>query len=285
MNMLINALKDRQFWSDVGSNARDVAQGASNAAASTITGPIDAMAWALRKANVPVPEDSIGSTIWAAQKGLTAEPKNRNLGLLGEGLGMSTPIAASAGAARLAQGLLAVERNLATPQTMSSQAGMMRIPGRGQIPETASDVNKLATRFAGLLDDAKVNYTADKSGISPARYFSFDKPANATHTAEDIAQYGAEPFKVRISDHRNVHGADYSVDPHTGQTFEEMVKHVQNMGVPIANKVKPVSKAVIPDDVLEKIWGIPIDRLKQSGMLDRERGAYKLSPQGYWVKK
>lgn len=164
---------------------------------------------------------------------------NRNA--LAEGLAGFLPISlpASGRAPQIAKGLLQVGENMAARPTLNPQAGMLRIPGRGQIPENAGDVKKLSDRFGRLLDDAGVEYAFDKSNLSPARYFLFDKPASASHTAQDIQNYGADAYKVRISDHRNVHGADFSVDPHTGATFEEMLESVKNLGIPIADKVRP----------------------------------------------
>ena len=83
----------------------DFLQGASNSAASTISGPIDLIALALRKAGVPVGDPVLGSD-WMARRGLTAQPKNQIAGLLGEAAGMSAPIAAAAKAPQIARGLL-----------------------------------------------------------------------------------------------------------------------------------------------------------------------------------
>lgn len=225
---------------------RDVAQGASNAVASNVSAPVDLLAWLLRKGGVPMPSNPVGGSDWMAQKGLTREPQNRNAGLVGEFAGLTGPMVAAAKAPQLARGLLQMGENAMVPQTLNKQAGMIKTP-LGQIPETASDVKKLSARFGRLLDDAGVQYSYDKSNLSPARYFTFDKPASPLHTAQDIEKYGAEAYKVRISDHKNVHGADYSVDPHTGATFEEMLQSVKNLGVPISDKVLP--KNTIPDQV------------------------------------
>ena len=83
---LLDALRDKGFWQDVGSNAKDFAQGASNSAASNLNVPVDALAWLLRKGGVNVP-NPVGGSDWMAQQGLTVEPKNRLSGLLGEGFG------------------------------------------------------------------------------------------------------------------------------------------------------------------------------------------------------
>ena len=59
----------------------DFLQGASNSAASNVSAPVDGLAWLLRKAGLPIHSNPIGGSDWMAQKGFTAEPKNKNLGL------------------------------------------------------------------------------------------------------------------------------------------------------------------------------------------------------------
>ena len=98
-------------------------QGASNAAASTVTGPVDMLAWLLRKGGVPVGDTPIGGEAWMRQKGLMATPENKLAGLLGEGAGLAAPIVAAAKAPEIAGGLLQMGRNLATPQTLNKQTG------------------------------------------------------------------------------------------------------------------------------------------------------------------
>ena len=89
--------------------AKSFAQGMSNAAASNVSGPVDALAWLLRKTGLPIPQNPIGGSEWMAEKGLTAAPNNRLAGLLGEGAGLSAPIAAFAKAPQIAGGLLALD--------------------------------------------------------------------------------------------------------------------------------------------------------------------------------
>ena len=84
-------------------------QGASNAAASTVTGPVDMLAWLLRKGGVPVGDTPIGGEAWMRQKGLMATPENRLAGLLGEGAGLAAPIVAAAKAPQIARGLLSLD--------------------------------------------------------------------------------------------------------------------------------------------------------------------------------
>lgn len=100
----------------------------------------------------------------------------------------------------------------------------MNVTREGRIPETASDVSKLADLLAKRADSAKIDYIHDKSKISPSEYFQFTKP-------------DGEPVKLRISNHLEVYkGNDLSVDPQSKITFEEAIKSLQNSGIPIPNK-------------------------------------------------
>ena len=100
----------------------DFLQGASNAAASNISAPVDGLAWLLKKAGVDV-GTPVGGSDWMRQKGLTAEPQNKYAGLLGEAIGGVAPMLAAAKAPQIAKGLLQGAENLAAPRTMNPQAG------------------------------------------------------------------------------------------------------------------------------------------------------------------
>jgi hypothetical protein len=102
---------------------RDFLQGMSNSAASNVSAPVDGLAWLLRKAGLPIPANPVGGSDWMAQKGLTAQPQNKNMGLLGEAAGGIAPILAAAKAPQIAAGLLKAGENLAAPKTLNSQAG------------------------------------------------------------------------------------------------------------------------------------------------------------------
>ena len=100
----------------------DFFQGASNAAASNISAPVDGLAWLLKQAGMNI-EKPIGGSDWMRQKGLTAEPENKWAGLLGESVGGLAPIIAAAKAPQIARGLLQGAENLAAPRTMNPQTG------------------------------------------------------------------------------------------------------------------------------------------------------------------
>jgi hypothetical protein len=123
--------------------AKSFLQGASNAAASNVSAPVDAIAWALRKAGVPVGDAPIGGSDWMRQKGLTAEAPGAS-GLIGESVGGVAPIVASAKAAQIAKGLLQAGENLAAPATMNPQAGAIVWHGSPHKFE-AFDASKIGT--------------------------------------------------------------------------------------------------------------------------------------------
>ena len=108
--------------------AQATLQGASNAAASNVSAPVDALAWLLRKAGVPVGDAPVGGSDWMRQHGLTAEAPGVG-GLIGESVGGVVPIVASAKAAQLAKGLLQAGENLAAPRTLNPQTGAIVFHG------------------------------------------------------------------------------------------------------------------------------------------------------------
>ena len=83
----------------------DFIQGASNAAASNVSAPVDGLAWLLRKAGIPIPDAPMGGSDWMAQKGLT-RPAEGNGGLLGEAAGNIIPILAAAALAASGSGAI-----------------------------------------------------------------------------------------------------------------------------------------------------------------------------------
>lgn len=98
-------------------------QGASNSAASNLSAPVDGINWLLGKAGLPVSKTPVGGSDWLRQAGFTAEPKNRNAGLLGEAVGGVMPIVASAKAPQIAAGMNRVAANAAAPRTLNPQTG------------------------------------------------------------------------------------------------------------------------------------------------------------------
>lgn len=276
---LLAALRDPQFRRDVMNGLTDAAN--RGGVAGVLGGPVDLATMAMRPFGYSV-EKPVGGSEWVGQKMQDAGFVSPNRNALAEAL---ASVAVPGAMAKAGPALYAAEQNAMMnamapgPRSGSAaaQLGMIRIPGRGQIPETHADVKKLSDRFGRLLDDAGVSYSADKSQISPARYFTFDNPASVDPV------YGIESYKVRISDHRNVHGADFSVDPSTGKTFEEMMSEVRGLGVPIADRVRPLpvivkQRAALVDDLVmgrtaQRFGGTDTEQAAWQGLVKQAESA------------
>jgi hypothetical protein len=172
---------------------RDFAQGASNNAASTVTAPVDALAWLLRKGGVPIPENPVGGSDWARQKGLTAEPQNKLAGLLGDAAGMAVPLAAFQDAPKIARGLLQMEDNLAAPSLLNKQSGVIGFPENTSRAVRSDSIKQMADDLAAQLNNKGFQATVDHSGsvVGPSSYVKIFDP--------ETGRFIIDP--ARLSDH------------------------------------------------------------------------------------
>jgi hypothetical protein len=97
----------------------DFVQGASNAAAGAIAGPVDLINMGLLGVGLPMPQSPFGGSQWMRERGLMRDPQNRTAGLLGESVGGVLPIIAAARAPQIAAGLLQAGDNLRAPTPMN----------------------------------------------------------------------------------------------------------------------------------------------------------------------
>jgi hypothetical protein len=112
---------------------RDTAQGASNAAAGVVAGPVDLINMGLLAAGLPMPAAPVGGSQWMRDRGLMRQPGNFQAGLLGETIGNVLPIVTAARAPQIAAGLLQAGENLRAPTPMNTatrnQAGAIVFHG------------------------------------------------------------------------------------------------------------------------------------------------------------
>jgi hypothetical protein len=71
---------------------RNTAQSASNNIAETASMPVDALAWALRKMGVPVGDKPVMGSDWMREKGLTAPTQEGASKVVGDTIGMISPM-------------------------------------------------------------------------------------------------------------------------------------------------------------------------------------------------
>jgi hypothetical protein len=138
----------------------DFLQAASNSAASNVSGPVDGLAWLLRKAGLDVGEP-VGGSDWMQRKGLTRPVEPGLLGMAGETAGLLAPVAAAAKAPQIARGLLQMGENAAAPKMLGSQRGVLSMADDPQ-----HDISTAAGLKAKLLEA----YEAAR-GSSPYSYF------------------------------------------------------------------------------------------------------------------
>lgn len=153
----------------------DFLQGASNSAASNVSAPVDGLAWLLRKAGLPIPSNPVGGSDWMAQKGLTREPENRNMGLLGEAIGGIAPIVAAAKAPQIASGLLKAGDNLAAPAAMNKQAGKVFVYPQDEALATAQ------RNAAKPVSEGGLGLHPNNTPMERAKAMGFDTDATMYH--------------------------------------------------------------------------------------------------------
>lgn len=200
-------------------------QGASNAAASTVTGPVDMLAWLLRKGGVPVGDTPIGGEAWMRQKGLMATPENKLAGLLGEGAGLAAPIVAAAKAPEIAGGLLQMGRNLAAPATMNKQTGAIYLP-KGGLSSNTDDANSLAEKIKSIGLLPKVDIDPGGSVYVTAYKNNLTKSGKISKRTPEIP---IQDFKARFADHPSYWGNSISSDPFTGNTVDDALNQLQKL--------------------------------------------------------
>ena len=108
---LLGALQDKQFWRDVGGNTADLAQSASNSAATNVSAPVDLITWLMNKAGANIKEP-VGGSDWMKRVGLTRQVADSPAAMAGDTLGMIAPMLMIEKAPQAANSLLQIlERN------------------------------------------------------------------------------------------------------------------------------------------------------------------------------
>jgi hypothetical protein len=190
---LLGALQDKQFWRDVGSNANDLGQAASNSVASNVTAPVDGIAWLLRKAGVNMPTP-VGGSDWAKNAGLLREVPESPAGVAGDTLGMIAPMLMMAKAPEIARGLLQGADNMMANRTMGKQAGKVFVYPQDEALATAQRNAALPVERGGL------GLPEGNTPMDRAKAMGFD--TEGVHTSRhgidtnvlDSGKYAMAPF-------------------------------------------------------------------------------------------
>jgi len=284
--------------------AMDFLQGASNAAASNVSGPIDLLAFALRKIGFPVPEDPVLGAKWMADRGITAQPQNKVAGMLGETAGLVAPIAAAAKAPEIAANLVkhgeqfqAYNRALgpvgASQATVwhggphkfdrfdSSKIGTgegVQAYGHGLYLAESPDVaGQYAKQMTAPANDGPQNHAAMiansfKGDMGKALEFAKSAqakagPEDAPHFAEVVARLSREPqlYKVDLPDPLIARMLDW--DKPLSQQAPEVQKAIRAQ---MPDAAWNVMKNRRGQDYVEHYWNAGIGGSGQSAMAGAE---------------
>ena len=159
----------------------DFLQSASNAAASNVTGPVDGIAWLLRKAGIPVPDAPVGSSDWAKRHGLMRDVPQSAASVAGETVGLLSPMIAAAKAPQIAKGLLTMGENAAAPTMLNRQRGVLGMADdyKGKLEGLAYQIeHKPMTEAGGAsrLHALETSFGPDVYGPNALHFFGSGRP-------------------------------------------------------------------------------------------------------------
>lgn len=228
----------------------DLLQSASNTAASNVSGPVDGIAWLLRKIGVPVPDAPVGSSEWMAQRGLTKQVPQSSASLAGETLGLLAPVAAAAKAPQIAQGLIRMGENAAAPRTLGTQRGVFRYPQE----EALATAQMNATEMLGL--------PPNNTPMDRAKALGFDTEAvHFSRHGVDVPELDSGKFAIAPFD---------AVGTHVGSPQAALERYNNTVGYKVGN----------PNYALDELKGVsyPVSIKSKNPMLTPEGKVYGETP-------
>jgi hypothetical protein len=167
----------------------DFLQAASNEAAGAVSAPVDLLAWGLRQAGVPVPENALLSSDWMAQQGLTKPVQPGAAQVAGATVGLLSPVVAAAKAPQIARGLLQAGENAAAPRTLGTQRGVLNVG----LPERVKAFETAQKNAAKPVSEGGLGLRADNTAAERARAMGFDTDVYHGGTNDFSAFQGARP--------------------------------------------------------------------------------------------
>lgn len=203
---------------------RDTAQAASNTAASTVSGPIDLLAAALRYGGIPVPENAFGGSKWMAERGLTQEVEQGVPRVVGETLGMVGPALATQFSPQIAGAINKGAANLAAPTRLNKEAGAIdpTLLGIKTNPDGTVSLLHGTTPEAA---EAIVNTKVMKSAGEPNIYFT--TADDAGYGTGALVQVDVDPKKLFLDDEFPSGRMDFSVNAPNQRFFVKNAKRIK----------------------------------------------------------
>lgn len=180
---------------------RNTAQSASNMVAENVSVPIDAIAWALRKAGVPVDKPMFGSD-WLKEKGVTPQVEEGASKVIGDTIGMISPMGfTKQGAQALIQG---------AGKLKNLPVGMSIKPVDFGLPVNKDGTVSLYHGTSPEGADAIVNTRTMKSAGEPNIYFTTAQDAG--YGTGGLVKVDVHPKYLNLDDEFPGGRLDFSVD-------------------------------------------------------------------------
>lgn len=180
---------------------RNTAQSASNMVAENLSVPVDAIAWALRKAGVPVEKPMLGSD-WMKEKGVTPPVREGVSKMVGDTIGLISPMGLSkAGAQAMID---------AGSKLKGLPVGMSIKPVDFGLPVNKDGTVSLYHGTSPEGADAIVNTRTMKSAGEPNIYFTTAQDAG--YGTGGLVKVDVHPKFLNLDDEFPGGRLDFSVD-------------------------------------------------------------------------
>lgn len=235
-------------------------QGVSNSAASTISGPIDLINSGLGYLGLPVSSAPFGGSSWMARQGLTAEPQNKLAGLLGEAVGMSSPIVAAAKAPQIAKGLLSAGQSAIesmgpklsamAEQRMQNLGGLLGAAPASNLPMDS------ASRAARMIDQGySPNYWRGGKSIADGPHYTPDKEAAVAFGARHGPNPDVREYALRLGK---------TLDFNAGYSTNDLLPIAKILGEKFGNKMAAKELPFLAQDWGGKIPGSALHQVLEA---------------------
>jgi hypothetical protein len=264
MPTIAELIRDGKAKQSIGGSLRDFVQGASNAAAGAVSGPVDLVSMGLQGAGLPMPAAPFGGSQWMRDRGLIRDPENRTAGLLGESLGNVLPIVAAAKAPQIARGLLQAGDNLRAPTPMNTATG-------GQ---AGAIVYHGSPHKFDKFDSSKIGTGEGAQAYGHGMYFAESKDVAKTYQPRDLKyEEGLMKLYKRAESLRNydalevlenamMHRSPAELRQQYGAAAEATVKQIEKLPRTVGN----MYKVDLPDEQIAKMldWDAPWSKQPES---------------------
>jgi hypothetical protein len=230
---------------------RNTAQSASNNIAETASMPVDALAWALRKVGLPVGDKPLMGSDWMREKGLTAPVQEGASKVVGDTIGMISPMGLSKQGAQAIMEVGSKMKNLPVGMSIKDVSG-----AQGMLPSPSSLTMPSVPTRENMQSFSRVESVPLANAVSFQSARKWDKFNKGEHPGELIQGYGDKPVALRLENGEYViydgnHRTDLALK--AGQKDLPMnVIDVKSYDPAHAGR-KPVASKMSDDDLLAEL--------------------------------